>query len=63
MYEALDPRCASTGIGCVAIGLVPIPIVLKRYLALHCFMLNLTACCIASLGTALYYDAGQSSVQ
>ncbi|KAJ2921551.1 hypothetical protein H1R20_g15536, partial [Candolleomyces eurysporus] len=31
MYKALDPRWASTVIGFIAIALVPIPIVLKRY--------------------------------
>ncbi|TFK30771.1 MFS general substrate transporter [Coprinopsis marcescibilis] len=31
MYEALDPRWASTVVGCVAIALVPIPFLFKRY--------------------------------
>ncbi|TBU61135.1 MFS general substrate transporter [Dichomitus squalens] len=31
MYRALDPRWASTLVGCVAIVAIPIPIVLKRY--------------------------------
>ncbi|OAX40253.1 MFS general substrate transporter [Rhizopogon vinicolor AM-OR11-026] len=31
MYTALDPRWASTVLGCVACLMIPIPIVLKRY--------------------------------
>ncbi|KAI5122575.1 hypothetical protein M0805_004792 [Coniferiporia weirii] len=31
MYDALNPRWASTLIGCVAVVLIPIPLVLKRY--------------------------------
>ncbi|KAG1718950.1 MFS general substrate transporter [Suillus lakei] len=31
MYNALDPRWASTLLGCVACIMIPIPIVLKRY--------------------------------
>ncbi|OCH83826.1 hypothetical protein OBBRIDRAFT_815695 [Obba rivulosa] len=31
MYEALDPRWASTLLGCFACAMLPIPFVLKRY--------------------------------
>ena len=30
MYDALNPRWASTLVGCIALIMVPIPIVLKR---------------------------------
>ena len=38
MYDALNPRWASTLIGCIALVMIPIPVVLKRYV---CILLTL----------------------
>lgn len=35
MYNALDPRWASTVVGCISIVLIPIPFVLKRLVSLQ----------------------------